>query len=136
MEREKLIKGLQKLEAVFSSLFWKGEKEHPEKNELLDTIREAISLLQPQPIEDEKVKAAIEHYKQYKFIPQDMQQVVIDYILSNNLAVGMSRQRLIEILDMYVQSDPAKIALAYTAGYTRKDHLGKIADIIIAEGKE
>jgi len=113
MERDKLIGGLQKLEAVFSSVFWKGEKEHPEKTELLNTIHSAISLLQPQPIEDEKVREAVDILgknlpriqilsdfadKEYCGSALNTLLDLAQHYLSNNLAVGMSIDEIEKVI--------------------------------------
>ena len=46
LTKQEVIEGLKKLEAIFSGVFWKGERNHPEKDGLLDTIRAAISYLE------------------------------------------------------------------------------------------
>jgi hypothetical protein len=46
MTPDEVVDNLEKLNTVMENVFWKGQKEHPEKTEFITAISSAISLLQ------------------------------------------------------------------------------------------
>jgi len=52
----------QKLLQILEAMFWKGQKEHPEKTELLEALQTLISHVQSAEKEIEEIK----HYQQIR----------------------------------------------------------------------
>ena len=45
MTPDEVVKGLQELNIVMENVYWKGQKEHPEKSIFISALSSAISLI-------------------------------------------------------------------------------------------
>lgn len=57
MTRKECVDRLEKIKQVLDSMFWKGQKEHPEKTEMLNTLTFAIGVLER--VDVDKIKLLI-----------------------------------------------------------------------------